>query len=205
MGAEGRVTTARAAPSATDWSRGHVDDLVAALGGIDADLAAVERWGGELAGVLRRGGRLLVAGNGGCAALAEHLAAELVGRFLVERPGLAALALSTDGSVLTAIANDYGALEVFARQVEAHAHPLDVLLLLSTSGESPNLVAAAVKARRLGVATWAMTGRGPNPLAGACDEAVAVDAAATSTVQEVQQVLVHVLARAVDAATAAPR
>ena len=206
MGAEVRVPAVPAPSEATvtTWSRDHVDDLVAALGGLDGTLAAVERWGAHLSGVLRRGGRLLVAGNGGCASLAEHLAAELVGRFLAERPGLAALALSTDGSVVTAIANDYGALEMFARQVEAHAHPRDVLLLLSTSGASPNLVAAAVKARGLGVVTWAMTGRGPNPLAGACDDAVTVDAAATSTVQEVQQVLVHVLARAVDAAVTAP-
>ena len=196
MGADVRVTT---------WSQAHVADLVAALGTLDGALADVERWGATLAGVLRRGGRLLVAGNGGCAALAQHLAAELVGRFLVERPGLAALALSTDGSVVTAIANDYGALELFARQVEAHARPGDVLLLLSTSGASPNLLAAAAAGRRLGVAAWAMTGRRPNPLADACDEAVAVDATASSTVQEVEQVLVHVLASAVDGVAAAPR
>lgn len=199
MGAEGRGTTV------TTWGRAHVADLVEVLGRADGAVAGAERWGTALAGVLRRGGKLLVAGNGGCAALAEHLAAELVGRFLVERPGLAALALSTDGSVVTAIANDYGVLELFARQVEAHARPGDVLLLLSTSGASPNLLAAAVAARRLGVATWAMTGRRPNPLADACDDAVAVDAEATSTVQEVQQVLVHVLAQAVDGAAAPSR
>ncbi|MFP5376732.1 MAG: SIS domain-containing protein, partial [Acidimicrobiia bacterium] len=121
MGAEGRGTTV------STWGQAHVADLVEVLAGADAAVAGVERWGAALAGVLRRDGKLLVAGNGGCAALAEHLAAELVGRFLVERPGLAALALSTDGSVVTAIANDYGVLELFARQVEAHARSGDVL------------------------------------------------------------------------------
>lgn len=189
----------RAAP-ASAWSRSHVADLVAALEAVGDDLAVVERWGAILARRLGAGGRLLVAGNGGSAALAEHLAAELVGRFGRERRGLGAIALTTDGSIVTAVANDFGAIDVFARQVEAHGRPGDVLLLLSTSGRSPNLLAAAGVAGDLGVTTWAMTGPVPNPLAGACQSVVGVAAEGTATVQEVHQVLVHVLARAVDEA-----
>ncbi|HET9442012.1 MAG TPA: SIS domain-containing protein [Acidimicrobiales bacterium] len=190
---------------AGSWSRAHVAELAAALDGLGPALEAVEAWGGVLAERLERGGRLLVAGNGGSAALAEHLAAELVSRFGTTRRGLGALALSTAGSVVTAIAHDFGAVDVFARQVEAHARPDDIVLLLSTSGVSPDLVAAAEEARYLGVTTWAMTGRGPNPLAATCDSVVTVDAPASSTVQEVHQVLVHVLARAVDEAVGRPR
>ncbi|HET7486997.1 MAG TPA: SIS domain-containing protein [Acidimicrobiales bacterium] len=187
-----------ARPSA--WSRAHVAALAAALEGLDGALVTVERWGATLAAGLAGTGRLLVAGNGGSAALAEHLAAELVGRFFRDRRGLDAQALTTDGSIVTAVANDFGARDVFARQVQAHAHAGDVVLFLSTSGSSPNLLVAAEAARDLGVTTWAMTGPAPNALATLCDAAVCIDAGA-ATVQEVQQLLVHVLARAVDEAS----
>jgi phosphoheptose isomerase len=176
--------------------------LQAALDGLAADLDLVESWGTRLADRLDAGGRLLVAGNGGSAAEAQHLAAELVGRYRDERRPLSALALTADTAALTAIGNDYGADEVFARQVVAHGRPGDVLVLLSTSGRSPNVLRAAARAHELGVVVWALTGRAPNPLALAGDEALCVDADETATVQEVHLVAVHLLCAAVDAALA---
>ena len=187
---------------ASEWATAHVRQVVTALADVGPGLETVERWGSSLATLLAHGGRLLVCGNGGSAALAEHLAAELVGRFSTTRRGLSALALATDGSVVTAIVNDFGGHTLFARQVEAHGRPGDVLMLLTTSGRSPDLLEAVRTARAEGIATWAMTGTTPNPLADACDEVVAV-AAEPTTVQEVQQILVHVLAHAVDVAYAA--
>ncbi|GAB3958237.1 hypothetical protein GCM10027614_75360 [Micromonospora vulcania] len=121
------------------------------------------RWGTELAHRLAAGARLLVAGNGGSAAEAQHLTAELVGKLHHDRQPLSAIALHAETSALTAIANDYGYTDVYARQVRAHGRPGDVLLLLSTSGTSPNLLAAAGAARAAGLTTWALTGPAPNP------------------------------------------
>ncbi|MDQ1726706.1 MAG: D-sedoheptulose 7-phosphate isomerase [Frankiaceae bacterium] len=174
----------------------HVDDLVTQLRRLDT--AALDRWGRELARVVMGGGRLLVCGNGGSAAQAQHLAAELVGRYRSDRPAYSAIALCAETSSMTAIGNDYGFELVFSRQVEAHGRRGDILLALSTSGRSPNVVAAAEAARRLGLTTWAFTGAGPNPLADACDDAVCVDAPLTCTVQEVHQVALHLLCDAMD-------
>lgn len=177
-------------------ARAHVDALVAALDELDTD--RLERWGTQLATVLLAGGRLLVAGNGGSAAHAQHLSAELLGRYRDERRPLAALALHADTSTLTAIGNDYGYAEVFARQVRAYGQAGDVLLALSTSGRSANVLHAVEQARTLGLTTWALTGRRPNPLTQASDDAITVDAEATCTVQEVHQVAVHLLCTAID-------
>ncbi|HEY8480442.1 MAG TPA: SIS domain-containing protein [Spirillospora sp.] len=155
-------------------------------------------WGRILARVLRDGGRLLACGNGGSAAEAQHLTAELVGRFERERLPLSAIPLHGDASSTTAIANDYGAVDVFARQVQAHGRPGDVLVCLSTSGASPNVIAAARRARAAGVTAWALTGPGPNALTEACDDAVTVEAAATATVQEIHLAAVHLLCGAID-------
>lgn len=179
--------------------RDHLAVLVDALERLEADLERIERWGGELARVLAGGGRLLAAGNGGSAAQAQHLTAELVGRYREDRPPLSALALHAETSSVTALANDYGAEEMFARQVRAHGRPGDVLLALSTSGSSANVVAAVHAAIDGGLAAWALTGPAPNPLADLADDAVAVDAATTATVQEVHQVVLHLLCEAVDA------
>lgn len=179
----------------------HIDRLRLALDGFEAD--GVERvcsWGERLADRLAGGGRLLTAGNGGSAAHAEHLAAEIVGRYLDERPPFSAVALHTGGAALTALVNDYGTEEMFARQVAAHGRPGDVLVALSTSGRSPNVLAAVRAAVAGGVTVWSLTGRAPNPLAELSDEAVAVDAPATPTVQEVHQVAVHLLCSAFDSA-----
>jgi D-sedoheptulose 7-phosphate isomerase len=184
--------------------RQHLAALQAALGDLEARVEAVEGWGARLAGHLAGGARLLAAGNGGSAAHAQHLTAELVGRYRDERRALSAICLHADTSSLTAIVNDYGAREGYARQVRAHGRPGDVLLALSTSGRSENLVAAVEAARSAGLETWALTGPGPNPLAAAADEALSVEARSTATVQEVHQVVVHLICAAVDDVLAGP-
>jgi D-sedoheptulose 7-phosphate isomerase len=158
----------------------------------------ITAWGRHLAGVFEAGGRLLACGNGGSAAEAQHLTGELVGRFRDERQPLSAIALHADTSATTAIVNDYGDHEVFARQVRAHGRPGDVLVCLSTSGSSQNVVAAAKAAHELGVTAWALTGPAPNPLAAVCDDAVTVEAPTVATVQEMHLVLVHALCAALD-------
>ena len=144
--------------------RRHLGGLRATLDGLAGESGRIERWGVDLATRLSRGSRLLAAGNGGSAAEAQHLTAELVGRYRGEREPLSAIALHADTSAITALGNDYGYEEVFARQVRAHGRPGDVLMLLSTSGRSPNLVAAAEAAgRSLGLTVWALTGPGSEP------------------------------------------
>jgi D-sedoheptulose 7-phosphate isomerase len=186
-------------PEPLPTARVHVDRLVEVLQRLDdGDLARVERWGRHLAAVLTDGGRLLACGNGGSAADAQHLTAELVGRYRDDRRPFSAIALTAETSSLTAIANDYSYDEVFARQVRAHARPGDVLIAISTSGRSRNVVAACEAARQHGVLVWALTGPGRNPLAGRSDESIQVDASTTATVQEVHGVLIHAMCAAVD-------
>lgn len=180
-------------------ARAHVDALSTALGALRAEAPRLTRWGHQLAERLGAGHRLLAAGNGGSAAEAQHLTAELVGRFREDRRPYSAIALHADTSSLTAIGNDYGFEEVYARQVHAHARPGDVVVLLSTSGHSPNLLAAAAAARDVDALTWALTGPAPNPLAAAADEALSVPGAG-ATVQEAHLVAVHVLCTVFDAA-----
>ncbi|SEL96900.1 D-sedoheptulose-7-phosphate isomerase [Nonomuraea pusilla] len=178
----------------------HLLKLRDALERVDDHVVTVRAWGGKLAGVLSAGGRLLACGNGGSAAEAQHLTAELVGRFRADRPAYAAIPLHADTSSITAIANDFGHEQVFARQVQAHGRPGDVLICLSTSGGSPNVLAAARAAQERGILAWALTGPAPNPLAGMCDEAVAVPAEETATVQEVHLAMIHMLCDAVEEA-----
>lgn len=183
--------------TATDVT--HCDDLMKALGGFREYASPVlQRWGSHLADRLGAGARLLVAGNGGSAAQAQHLTAELVGRYRDDRPPFSALALHADTSSTTAIANDYGVQEIFARQVAAHGRAGDVLMLLSTSGASANLLVAAKRAHRLGMTVWALTGPAPNPLEGAADVALCVEAATAATVQELHLVAVHMLCESFD-------
>jgi D-sedoheptulose 7-phosphate isomerase len=158
----------------------------------------LEIWGGQLAWTLGRGGRLLVVGNGGSAAQAQHLAAELVGKLREDRTPLSAIALTADSSAVTAIANDYGFENLFARQVRAHGRADDILIALSTSGRSPNLLAAVHAAREIGLRTWGLTGPAPNPLEIACDEAIACPSPDGQVVQELHLVSVHVLCEHVD-------
>jgi phosphoheptose isomerase len=178
--------------------REHLVELRAALADVEQQSAQIECWGGELAQVLAAGRRLLVAGNGGSAAEAQHLTAELVGRFDQDhRRPLSAIALHADTSTLTALGNDYGYEHIYARQVQAHGRPGDVLILLSTSGRSPNLIAAARAARRLNLHVWSVTGPGPNPVTLASDQHITINAG-TSAVQETHLVLIHALCAAVE-------
>jgi D-sedoheptulose 7-phosphate isomerase len=189
-------TAVRALPTPTDHQ--HLDELAAALPRFRECVDVVDDWGVRLADVLTGGGRLLVAGNGGSAAQAQHLTAELVGRYRRDRRPFSAICLSAETSSLTAICNDYPAEELFARQAEAHGRPGDVLVLMSTSGRSPNLVCAAERASSVGMEVWALTGPAPNPLALAATEACVVDAAYPATVQELHLVALHILCAALD-------
>jgi D-sedoheptulose 7-phosphate isomerase len=176
----------------------HFDALRDAVARTASEATRLRGWGRQLATVLPDGGRLLACGNGGSAAEAQHLTAELVGRFREERIPMSAIALHADTSALTAIANDYGDEEVFARGVRAHGRPGDVLVTLSTSGASRNVIAAVKAAHDVGMVTWALTGRAPNQLAAMCQEAICVDAASTATVQEIHLMLIHGLCMALD-------
>lgn len=181
--------------AAADAVRVHLDNVLPALDSLRSQSARLAAWGVDLANRLLSGQRLLAAGNGGSAAEAQHLTAELVGRFDGERVPFSAISLHAETSAVTAIANDYGYEEVFARQVRAHGRSGDVLVLLSTSGNSPNLLRAAEAAGRLGLTTWALTGPGPNPLASACDEAVLIEAL-NANAQEGHLIALHALCRA---------
>jgi D-sedoheptulose 7-phosphate isomerase len=190
---------------ALDAARLHCRSLELALDRLRRnDLDRIADWGAALADALTGGARLLAAGNGGSAAQAQHLTAELVGRYRQERRAYSAIALHAETSSVTAIGNDYGFDHVYARQVTAHGRPGDVMVLLSTSGRSANLIAAAVTARQAGLAVWALTGRAPNPLAEAAHEALCVDADSTATVQETHLVAVHLLCECFDAVVSTP-
>jgi D-sedoheptulose 7-phosphate isomerase len=178
----------------------HLARLEATLRGFEPNVPRLQAWGRRAAAVLSAGGRLLAGGNGGSAEQAQHLTAELVGRYEDERRAFAALPLTADLATVTAIGNDYGAEQVFARQVRAHGRVGDLLVCLSTSGRSPNVIEAARTAEEIGLTAWALTGPGPNPLADACAEAVTVDAAETCTVQEVHLAAIHIMCAAIDAA-----
>ncbi|MEU4477353.1 SIS domain-containing protein [Micromonospora sp. NPDC023966] len=178
----------------------HLTRLAAALLPLRDAEQLLARWGGELARRLASGGRLLVAGNGGSAAEAQHLTAELVGKLRDDREPLSAIALHAETSALTAIGNDYGYDEVFARQVRAHGRPDDILLLMSTSGTSTNLLTAARAGHDTGLRCWAFTGPAPNPLAGSCHETLAIDSPDSQVVQELHLVATHVLCEYVDRA-----
>jgi D-sedoheptulose 7-phosphate isomerase len=167
-------------------------------------LAALERANGDAAllgtsrkiaavmiAALRAGNKILLIGNGGSAADAQHIAAEIVGRYKQDRPGWAAIALTTDSSALTAIANDYGFEQVFARQVEGLGKPGDVLLAFSTSGRSPNILAALRRARELGLVTIGFTGTRGEALGSHCDHLFVSPSDDTPVVQQVYLTIAH--------------
>lgn len=152
-----------------------------------------------VADALRAGGKLLLCGNGGSAADAQHWAGELVSRFAYDRPGLPAIALTTDTSILTAIGNDFGYERVFARQVEALGRPGDVFFALSTSGRSPNVLAALAAARARGLRTVGFTGAGGGEMAPLCDVLLRVPHEATPRIQEGHEAMGHAICALVEA------
>jgi D-sedoheptulose 7-phosphate isomerase len=176
----------------------HVAALREAIDKFDDAGAEATAWGVELADRLGDGHRLLACGNGGSAAQAQHLTAEFVGKYDEHRRPYSAICLSAETSSLTAILNDYPPEEVFARQVLAHGREGDVLVCFSTSGRSPNVLAAAVAAHRCEVEVWAMTGARPNPLAEAADRVLAAPSSQTGTVQELHLVAMHIVCAAFD-------
>ncbi len=181
--------------------RGRLDEYAAlAVAIAGAELASeVARVADACIQTYRGGGRLLLFGNGGSAADAAHAAAEFVGRCTRDRPGLGALAL-TDAAALTAIANDYGFEEVFARQVQAHSAAGDLVIGLSTSGRSANVLRGLAQARSLGLRTVALTGGDAGRLEGAADHVLVVPSAHTGRIQEVHALWCHVWAEAVESA-----
>lgn len=189
------------ASEAFDAVMGHLQQVLPAVESLMASAGHLAEWGVDLAGRLMGGQRLLAAGNGGSAAEAQHLTAELVGRFDGDREAFSAISLHAESSSVTAIANDYGYENMFARQVQGHGREGDVLLLLSTSGNSPNLLRAAEAARKIGVTSWALTGPGPNPLTALCDDHVAVDARSANA-QEGHLIALHAICRAFDSEVA---
>lgn len=182
--------------------REHLARVRLALDELDPVLPQVARWAELLSVCLGAGGRVLALGNGGSAAQAEHFTAELVGRYQAERPPFSAIALTADTAALTALGNDYGVSEQFARQVEAHGRAGDMVLALSTSGRSPNVLRAVADARTLGLTTLALTGAAPNELASLADDAIPVASDDTATVQEIHQILIHLVCEAFDALVA---
>jgi len=171
---------------------------------IESAAGTITDWAEHLAQVFSAGGMVLACGNGGSAAEAQHLTGELIGRFRHERPSLPAIALGADSAATTAIVNDYGSDEMFARQVRGFGRPGDVLVALSTSGCSPNVLAAAKAGLENGLTVWALTGPAPNPLAAMADAAIAVEAPTTATVQELHLSIVHALCLALDSALGVP-
>jgi phosphoheptose isomerase len=171
------------------------------LASVDALAPAIARAGVLLAACLRGGGRLLVCGNGGSAADAQHFSAELLGRFERERAGLPAIALHADTSTLTAVANDYGYEQVFARQVQALGRAGDVLVAISTSGNSPGILRAVEAAQRAGLGVVALTGRDGGqlaPLLRPTDVEMRVPAPVTARIQEVHILALHCLCELID-------
>lgn len=183
-------------------SRSHVEaglDALARTVIASKELAAgTAQVAARYAEVLRNGGTLYFCGNGGSAADAQHLAAEYVVRYSASRRPLAAVALTTDTSVLTATGNDLGFEQLFARQVEALCRPGDLLVIHSTSGQSPNLLAAARSARAVGVPVVAFLGKGGGALAGMVEAAIVVPAGETSLIQLIHLALEHLIVELVE-------
>ena len=160
----------------------------------DADLISTVQAAAEACiHCLQSGGKVLLAGNGGSAADAQHIAGEFVSRFAFDRPGLPAIALTTDTSILTAIGNDYGYERLFARQVQAHGSEGDVFIGYSTSGKSPNVLHAFEEARSLGLVCIGLTGNRGGPMRELCDYLLEVPSADTPKIQEGHLILGHIL------------
>ena len=172
----------------------HMGRIADSAGYVDAVGQAIDL----LEGAFRAGHKLLVFGNGGSAADAQHLTAELVGRFEADRRPVAAIALTTNQSILTAWSNDHSFDDVFARQVEALGRAGDVALGISTSGRSPNVVHGLRRARELGLRTAALTGNGGGVLVDLCDVLVTVPLESTASIQEVHLVTYHAICGALE-------
>jgi len=181
----------------------YFDDSAAVLQRMRADPALpgqVQEAASLCTTALRNGGKILFCGNGGSAADAQHLAGEFVSRFMYDRPGMASIALTTDTSILTAIGNDYGYEQLFARQVEALGRPGDVLVGISTSGRSPNVIGGLAAARQGALRTIGFTGRDGGAMAALCDIEIRVPSDSIPLIQQGQMVVGHLLCLLVEQA-----
>jgi len=177
----------------------HVQEAAALKQGFfEAEAEHILAQAADMAERLKRGCRILVCGNGGSAADAQHFAAELSGRYVKERRALAGIALTVDSSALTAIGNDYGFDRVFSRQVEALGRPGDLLVGISTSGNSPNVIHAVAAARELGLRTLGLLGRDGGQLKGLVDDALVVPSQVTARIQEIHMMTYHFWCEAID-------
>ena len=173
--------------------RSYIDRHQSVVEGLASSASDIQRVADICVAGLSASNKILICGNGGSAADAQHMAAELVGRFVSDRKALAAIALTTDTSALTAIANDYGYDDVFSRQVAGLAQSGDVLLGISTSGNSDSVLAACDAARSAGCDVVGLTGRDGGSLAGRCDAVVVVPAQETAHIQECHIIVIHLL------------
>ena len=186
-----------------DYIKGQIQKSQKSLSAMLADhalLARVEAAAESCITALNNSGKILLAGNGGSAADAQHIAGEFVGRFAFDRPSLPAIALTTDTSILTAIGNDYGYDMLFVRQVQAHARKGDIFICYSTSGQSPSVVSALQEAKKRGVVCIGMTGNRGGPMQELCDHYLDVPSSETPTIQEGHAVLGHILCGLVERA-----
>ncbi|MGI5869698.1 MAG: D-sedoheptulose-7-phosphate isomerase [Kiritimatiellia bacterium] len=188
-------------PSSSDFKQ-FIDDAAAAIRSLHDVLPDIEAAVELIVTTLSSGGKVLTAGNGGSAAEAMHLAEELSGRYKHNRRALPGLALCADGTALTCIANDFGFDQVFARQIEAFGAPGDLLVLFSTSGNSPNLLEAARAAQSRQMKVLSLLGRGGGALRGKSDVDILVPDTAGAHVQEAHQVVLHLMLESIDAAFA---
>ena len=176
-----------------------------AIGHLPAIEAQIGQAAEALVDRLRKGGKVLWMGNGGSAADSQHMAAELVGRYNRERGGLASIALTTDSSILTSIANDYGFETIFTRQIEALCRPSDAVIGISTSGNSANVISAIAKAREIGAFTIGLAGRDGGQLATAAELCITIPVDSTARIQEAHVLIGHILCDWVEEAFAGDR
>jgi len=183
----------------TEFLRKALADHQSVMTQLEALLPEIARVGAAMRACLQRGNKILLMGNGGSAADSQHIAAEIVGRYKRERRGLPAIALTTDTSILTAVGNDYGFDQVFSRQVEALCEPQDVVVGISTSGNSVNVVKAIEAAKAVGAVTVLLSGGSGGKLAGMCDYKLVMPAQETARIQEAHLFVAHSLCEIMDA------
>lgn len=192
--------------SQTEYIAASLTESIRVKQNVLSDVALVDRIrvvANECISAFRRGNRILIAGNGGSAADAQHIAAEFVSRFAYDRPGLPAIALTTDTSMLTAIGNDYGFDRLFARQLEANGRTGDVFIGISTSGNSPNVLNALAKCREMGIMSVGLCGSG-GAIRERCDHVLDVPSRSTPRIQEAHIAIGHVICGLVETALFPP-
>ena len=190
------VTTKLQGESLESILAGHLEAYRATFG--PENVKGLDQMAGEIARTFQRGAKILLCGNGGSAADAQHIAAEFIGRFKQERKSLAAIALTTDTSVLTSLANDYSYEQVFSRQVEGIGQEGDILIALSTSGDSKNVIEAAKKAKEMGLRVFGFTGKSGGELKKIADLHFAAGSFKTPHVQEMHITALHALSEVVE-------